>query len=336
MLAFMGWASQARAEARSLPRRAGALLVTGALLTGAAGAAAASPPGRVQRVVHRRSEMAVVPAGTFLMGFPDSEKERDDLMAACEREFGRMLAERLCDERRWRDALPAREVYLPLYEIDRHEVTVAQYRRCVAAGGCDIAALLAGDGRYIRDGWPMVNVTWQDASDYCLWAGKRLPTEAEWEKAARGTDGRRWPWGNQERVDGSNHGAVEREAITLTHGMVNLPLLTPTQEFVADASDGFELVVAPGRLQWSEGPYGTFDMAGNVAEWVADYYVEAGYEGLPLLAPLRDTPEEGYDVRVYRGGSWAQPRLFGRTYYRNSDRPQARAFDRGFRCVRDP
>src|SRR5512134_3264010 len=89
----------------------------------------------------------------------------------------------------------AREVYVSPFLIDRREVTAAEYRRCVLAGSCDLTPLVAGDRRFIRDDLPVVNVTWFDAVSFCGWQGKRLPTEAEWEKAARGDDARRWPWG---------------------------------------------------------------------------------------------------------------------------------------------
>jgi serine/threonine-protein kinase len=199
----------------------------------------------------------------------------------------------------------------------------------VAAGACDVAALLSGDLRYTVDDWPMVNVSWQDAVDYCGWAGKRLPSEAEWEKAARGGDGRRWPWGNHDRVDGSNHGRLEANG-----------LLAPTVglqsnfSFVGDDSDGFAVVAPPGAVRWSESPYGAFDLAGNVSEWVADYYAGDGYVSLPAVDPVQNAPQPPAPERVCRGGSWAEPKLYGRAYYRNSANPAHRSFDRGFRCAR--
>src|SRR5439155_18385940 len=88
-----------------------------------------------------------------------------------------------------------REVFVSAYWIDRDEVSVTDYRACINAGECDLDATVAGDDRYIQDGGAMVNVTWDDAQRYCRWRGGRLPTEAEWERAARGDGNGPWPWG---------------------------------------------------------------------------------------------------------------------------------------------
>lgn len=290
--------------------------------------------GTVDTIVKKPPAMVVVRAGTFVMGFPDTDSARGELIAACVAEFGDAFRDTCEDSRRWQDAAGLREVFLPAYAIDRSEVTVADYRRCVAAGACDVAALIAGDRRYLEDELPMVNVTWNDATAYCAWQKKRLPTEAEWEKAARGTDGRIWPWGNFARADGGNHGKVEAAAIALTHGMVNSLVGRPVTEFAADGSDGAEHAVAPRTMVWSESPAGAYDMAGNVSEWVLDYYDPEGYGDLPLDSPVRNTAPAGQKMRVVRGGSWLWPALYMRTYFRNFAAPQSRAADRGFRCAR--
>jgi formylglycine-generating enzyme required for sulfatase activity len=279
------------------------------------------------------------------MGFPD--RESDDAGKACRRELGEEVASWLCfrnDELiLFKDATPARDVFVSAFELDRFEVTVARYRACAAAGGCDVGALLSSDDRFIADAWPMVNVTWQDAVDYCAWVGKRLPTEAEWEKAARGGDGRRWPWGNQSRADGANHGRLEVDAMTRTHNYVTNGGKTTGWNYVADASDGAEFAAPPGQLVWGESPYGAFDMAGNVAEWVADYYwdgevggvIEGGYSDLGDVDPLRISPRVAGDYRVVRGGSWVEPALLSRVYARTRSEAETRSFSRGFRCARD-
>lgn len=296
---------------------------------------ARSGKGTIDTIVKQPPEMVVVSGGTFVMGFPDTDAARAQLIAACVTEYGDAFRDTCADPRRWKDAAGLREVFLPAFAIDRLEVTVAEYRKCVAAGACDVAALVAGDRRYLKDPWPMVNVTWNDASAYCAWVGKRLPTEAEWEKAARGTDGRTWPWGDFRRPDGANHGKVGVAAIALTHGMASSIHGRAVPEPTADASDGSKYAAAPGTMVWSESPYGAYDMAGNVSEWVQDFYHPDGYGDLPLESPVRLTPKLGVKMRAVRGGSWLQPALYLRTYARNWAPPESRAVDRGFRCARN-
>ncbi len=112
------------------------------------------------------------------------------------------------------------------------------------------------------------------------------------------------------------------------------PGQAPTIQFAPDGSDGATYVVPPGTLRWSEGPYGTYDQAGNVAEWVADYFDRQGYKGLPRINPVRDATR-GESLRVVRGGSWFEPAYYGRTYFRSAARADSRSPYRGFRCVRD-
>jgi formylglycine-generating enzyme required for sulfatase activity len=300
-------------------------------------AAAGERRGRIERVAHVRGEMVRVPAGAFRIGLDGDEKEQ--LYVACRAELG--MAEEFC-QRVLVGTIEAtaRSVFVGSFEIDRHEVTTKQFRACIAAGHCDILPLVTGPRSLFRDELPIVNVTWHDAVDYCRWRGKRLPTEAEWEKAARGTDGRMWPWGNQPRQDGSNHGRIESDAALATQlwdprvSTLSHPLRLD-DAYAPDDSDGATYAVAPGALRWSEGPYGTMDQAGNVAEWVADYFDESGYDGLSLIQPLRDMPRAHEFRRVVRGGSWIEPAMYGRTYMRNADDGGVRSLRRGFRCARD-
>jgi formylglycine-generating enzyme required for sulfatase activity len=304
------------------------------LLVSSAGAS--ERRGDVVRVEHERPSMVRVPAGPFSMGPSLADK-----LAAVEQCAEELPDHWYCTMEYLRlDKLEQREVYVSSFAIDRHEVTAAEFRRCVAGGGCDVAALVAGDERYLRDEWPMVNVTWQDAADYCAWAGKRLPTEAEWEKAARGGDGRAWPWGHRDRVDGANHGTGEVPAMTATH---SIRFGWPNLDYRPDDRDGYLYAAPPGSLRWGRSPYGLYDMAGNVSEWVADYWSDDGYAGLPAIDPRRDVPPPGgAGHRVVRGGSWAEPKFFSRTYVRNLPLPSAgppraheRSPSRGFRCARD-
>lgn len=346
--------THARPLARTRPWHAAAL-ASGLVLAGALayrlanvepallGLAHASGPrnGRIVKVAHERPDMAYVPAGEFVMG--PSGEELQSLDSACRIEMG--YANHFCSQ----DAafnnlrLRARDVFLDAFYIDRYEITAGEFRKCIAAGACRIRPLVAGDERFIRDDWPMVNVTWQDAVDYCTFAGKRLPTEAEWEKAARGVNGYRWPWGNHDRQDGANHGASQSSAMQVTRAYqypvrVGNRIVNQVQapvESVPDDRDGYLFLAPPGALKWSDSPYGVYDMAGNAGEWVQDYFSIEGYEGLSQVNPVRAEPDpSGIIGRVVRGGSWLEPKFFARTYFRYAVRPDWRSADIGFRCAR--
>ncbi|MBY0399184.1 formylglycine-generating enzyme family protein [Myxococcota bacterium] len=149
-----------------------------------------------------------------------------------------------CDD----DEKPARRVALVAYSIDKTEVTVAAYRACVSAGICsapDTGGSCNGEASG-RDRHPINCVNWDQASAFCRWAGKRLPTEPEWEKAARGTDGRRFPWGN--------------ESYSPSGGLANL----------SGSEDGYSETSPVGSFPGGDSPYGAVDMAGNVWEWTSD------------------------------------------------------------------
>jgi len=193
------------------------------------------------------------------------------------------------------DERPPRSRTLPAFVIDRTEVTRAAYATCVAAHRCKpVPAPLAGpigaDGKL-----PVTNVSWFDARDYCAFAGGRLPNEAEWEKAARGPDGREYPWGPDAACERANWGNFEGEGPC------------------AGTNPGFP--VAVGRYADGASPYGALDMAGNVWEWVADAYDED---------PKR---------RVVRGGSCCSFFVPPRAPNRNAWAPDYRGADLGFRCA---
>ena len=300
---------------------AGAALVA---LTAASAGGSHELSRRLERPSKRESEMVRVPAGTFVMGADAIEIE--NFTRACEEEFGPEIGSQACIDKRSEDFATAtpRWVFVSGFEIDRYEVTTAQYRECVARGPCDMRPLVAGDSRYAVDEWPMVNVTWDDAVTYCGWRGKRLPTEAEWEKAARGTDGRRWPWGEYDRADGANLGRIEPE--------IERPPQPGSLGGAIDAADGYRELAPPGSLPFGRSPYGAQDMAGNASEWVSDWYDENGYAAMTTVDP--SGPKSGH-LRVTRGGSFYEPRFFARTYYRNADLPTERSITRGMRCARD-
>jgi formylglycine-generating enzyme required for sulfatase activity len=203
---------------------------------------------------------------------------------------------------------PAHEVDLPAYEIDRFEVTNAEFATFAEQSSYQTYAEQQGNKNWTsvaegKDSHPVVYITWNDATAYCEWAGKRLPSEAEWEKAARGDDGRAYPWG---------------------------------AEFVADNGNfyegGIRGTVAVGSFPGGASPYGVEDMAGNVREWVEDYFM--AYPGAAADAD----PFFGEENRVNRGGGWfdGQDGEVVTTYNRNAGPPDISANDDiGFRCARD-
>jgi len=260
-------------------------------------------------------DMVLIPAGEFLMGSPDGEG--------------------LSNEH------PQHQVYLDAYYIDRYEVTNAQFKEFIDATGYVTETEQRGGGWVLyrkygvgrrRITWagganwshpkgvidnmqdikekmdhPVVQVSWNDAVAYAQWAGKRLPTEADWEKVARGTDGRQWPWGNLFNLDIGG--------ITI-HANINNEDTVPVGQFPTDAS-----------------PYGVCNMAGNVREWVADWYASDYYEQSPHAKPTG--PKDG-NFRVLRGGSWANSDNRNmRCAVRVPQAPDYSSHFIGFRCVLD-
>jgi len=206
------------------------------------------------------------------------------------------------------DELPVHAVYLDAFWIDRTEATNAMYDKCLKAGQCNAHDSNHSStrnpyyGNIVYDDYPVIFVTWEDASAYCAWAGRRLPTEAEWEKAARGTDGREYPWGN----DGP-------DKIWLNYNNA-----------VGDTSK-------VGDYPNAASPYGALDMAGNVWEWVQDWYGETYYASSPASNP--SGPDSG-QYRVQRGGSWVIDDHYIRSAARYWAVPLSAYNYVGFRCAR--
>jgi formylglycine-generating enzyme len=322
--------------------RGAACLAVAAWLGSTAGAAG-ERSGRVLTIAAPRQTMVHIPAGKFVMGvdvetalaastqcrnvFPALTGYNANRVDFCE-DYAETLA-----------AMAPRDVILDAYWIDRDEVGVAEYRACVAAGACELDPLIAADGRYIRDGWPMVNVTWREAQDFCRWRGGRLPTEAEWERAARGDDpAALWPWGELEQPRDFNHGQPRAHALRETE---RVRAVVPLQFFGdPDDSDGHAILAPPGSYPWGTSPTGTRDQAGNVAEWTADAWIQTrdikGYEGLPRANPLREGAL--HEPRVVRGGSWRQPSFLAKSNLRDPFNkeydPKQRFSHVGFRCAR--
>jgi formylglycine-generating enzyme required for sulfatase activity/tRNA A-37 threonylcarbamoyl transferase component Bud32 len=223
-----------------------------------------------------------VPAGKFLMGSTDSDPEAGS------------------------DEKPQHTVLLNAYWIDQTEVTNAMYAMCVQAKACQPPVSTGrsyyGDPQW--DDYPVVYVSWDEAQTYCNWAGRRLPTEAEWEKEARGTDGRKYPWGDAKPDQ------------NLLNFNWNVKDITRVGLYPAGAS-----------------PYGALDMAGNVWEWVADWYDKTFYAGAPSQNP--SGPSAG-EYRVLRGGNWSSRSDNVRAASRFSDLPDSRYDYLGFRCAGSP
>ena len=246
-----------------------------------------------------------VPAGEFLMGSTDADKDRQP------------------------DEKPQHTVYLDAYWIDQTEVTNVMFTKFVAATNYRTDAE-NGESGYVFDvatgkwsdtkgaNWlhprgpssnidgqenhPVVQMSWNDAKAYCEWAGRQLPTEAQWEKAARGTDGRLYPWGNQ----------------------------APSST-LANYNQNVKNTSAVGKYPAGTSPYGALDMAGNVWEWVADWYGDTYYAGSPDRNPTGPTSGQ---QRVLRGGAWINVASYVRTTSRFQNAPAGRVNGDGFRCAR--
>jgi formylglycine-generating enzyme required for sulfatase activity len=227
----------------------------------------------------RSTRMVVVPSGAFRMGCDPG-------------------IEPTCDP----DEMPQHEVQLGAFAIDRNEVTELNYNACVRAGQCS-APTCNSVPEHLTDK-PVTCVEWEQASTFCTWLHKRLPTEAEWEKAARGTDGRIYPWGNQ-------------------------PPNCSMANFAGCNSAGSQAAAMRPR---SSSPYGALDMAGNVWEWVSDWYDADYYTESPRRDP--QGPRTGA-MRIARGGDYlSTPRGALRTSHRGPRSPVDSGANVGFRCVR--
>ncbi|THJ25587.1 MAG: formylglycine-generating enzyme family protein [Nitrospira sp. CG24E] len=229
---------------------------------------------------HQDQSMALVPAGEFTMGSSMGDP----------------------------DELPVRKVYVDAFYMDKHQVSVGRYGTFLDATSHEAPAEWDIMNKSMHQKRPVVNVDWADADAYCKWAGKRLPTEAEWEKAARGTDGRIYPWGNELPTD--FHANMKKEVWN------NHVVLTPV-----------------GMFEGGKSPYGVYDMAGNVWEWVNDWYGRDYYKTGPLKNPTG--PSKG-DYKVIRGGSWGSSPKDLRTTDREYRLPSFGGLGTGFRCAKTP
>jgi formylglycine-generating enzyme required for sulfatase activity len=272
------------------------------------------------------AEMVLVPAGEFWMG------ATPDGLEAIKRHCKQNPNIDYCQSGHYdRNELPGHRVTLDAFYIDRFEVTNALFEKFVRATRHRTAAETEGGGavwlrqdRRWQRSWmkeanwrvpgglgssaqpthPVVQVSWNDAALYCKWAGKRLPTEAEWEKAARGGEGYRFPWGNEWDQTRSNNARGDKSASA-----------------------------SVGSYPQGASPYGAHDMAGNVWEWVADWY-EEGYYG---VSPIHNPPGPAAGTRrVARGGAWNNGSTLSETSRRLGRVPSGRSNVQGFRCAKSP
>jgi serine/threonine-protein kinase len=261
-------------------------------------------------------QMVLVPGGAFEMG-----SNLEAVMPFCpDWDQGRQ-----CIAKNYIGEQGVHTVVLDAYYIDQYEVTNQNYALCVKAGDCKAPADISlgtqdyyyGNPKF--ENYPVVHVTWGEAMKYCNWRGGRLPTEAEWEKAARGIDQRIFPWGN-----------------SYTGTKANLCDINCTaQQTNKDLNDGYPYTSPVGIFTDAQSPYGAFDMAGNVWEWVIDWYDE-GFYGTQLASSENPRGPDSGDGRVVRGGSWVSNIFNARTTLRLNYQPDQHAFHIGFRCVREP
>jgi len=228
------------------------------------------------------------------------------------------ISRSICDKDRgklcpwsWFSAeLPQKPVYVNSFWMDQKEVTFGQYEMCVEANICEPPAFRRKNKKL-----PVFGVTRKDAKAYCEWVGARLPTEAEWEFAARGTKKNLFPWGLDWKEKHANHGRFDQKRSTSSD----------------DESDGYRYSAPVGSFPKGRSPYRLDDMAGNVSEWVEDCYYTTYYRKAPEKNPVYHT--EDCLSYVVRGGSWMSPRWETRTAYRLAAMPNSRSLTIGFRCA---
>jgi formylglycine-generating enzyme required for sulfatase activity len=305
------------------------MLISSFLFSCGANSEYVAPGEPVTRVREKDGmEMIYIPAGEFTMGSSFFETVK----------FSSNKLFLFPDQR------PKHEVYLDGYWIDKTEVTVGMFKRFVEETGYKTSAELKGGGKPWRDGpkefeWPVVKgidwlhprdvdteaennhpvvqVSWEDAMAYAKWTGVTLPTEAQWEKAARGPDSRKFPWGNEFNGTYLNYG----------------DFMCPVKRWRdTEFNDGYAFTAPVGNYPDGASPYGVLDMSGNVWEWVFDWYDEDYYENSPYRNP--QGPESG-SVRSMRGGSWydGSPTDWVSCVIRHQNPPDDRYEDVGFRCA---
>ena len=203
------------------------------------------------------------------------------------------------------DEKPEQEIYLDAFYVDKYEVSVKAYNKYRKAANYvkPSVPFFAGDSKVMdTPEFPVVGVSWHDSTLYCEWAGKRLLTEAEWEKAARGTHGLIYPWGNKFLRNRAN---------------------------VRGTGDGYEYMSPVGSYPMGRSVYGVYDMAGNVSEWVLDWYDQFYYQKSPMMNPPGHAKSDNH---VFKGGSWDASKVDVRPAKRFAATPRRKDSIVGFRC----
>jgi formylglycine-generating enzyme required for sulfatase activity len=221
------------------------------------------------------------------------------------------------------DEKPVHTVYLDAFYMDKYEVTNALYKACVDVGGCTppqqtssyTRSSYYGNSEF--DDYPVIYVGWNQAKTYCKWRGASLPTEAQWEKAARGADARVYPWGNA--FDGTKANFCDK----------NCPFIYADKTI----DDNFADTAPIGSYESEKSPYGVYDLAGNILEWTTDWYSDTYYKNSSPSNPIG--PTSGL-YRVLRGGSWSKSVKTMRASARFFGKPDPIYYSIGFRCVRSP
>jgi formylglycine-generating enzyme len=255
------------------------------------------------------SRMLKIVKSTFRMG--STGEEVLEAVADCARE---PLGAR-CKEEIFSDEEPEHPVTLSAFWLDRTEVTVAEYDRCVKLKHCRAPSYREGATRFRKSSYPVSFVRWQDARNYCRFRGGRLPTEAEFERAARGATGRRYPWGSFWNTRRANHGRLGLDR--------------------TDARDGFAELAPVASFPSGRTPDGFLDLAGNVSEWVEDRYATRYADGPQTnpRGPALGAPNSG-SARVVRGGNFSDASPWLRGAARLGVEPDTMAPYVGFRCAR--
>jgi formylglycine-generating enzyme required for sulfatase activity len=263
--------------------------------------------------------MVYVPRGEFVMGSSDDQVRYS--IQLCEEDGVRIFGEgAMCFPADFADETPAHAVILDGFWIDRTEVTNRQYERCVEAGVCTPPTEMgsftrdAYFGESAYDDYPVMWVVWEQAATYCDWVGARLPTEAEWGYAARGPNSRIFPWGNT--FDGTR----------LNYCDASCELGIADDAFDDGYPDTAPVGSYPSGASWC----GALDMAGNVREWVSDWY--GTYQGQQQQNPAGAEPGR---LLVSRGGSWYDLPTNVRSEKRGQNTPDFSAYKLGIRCVKD-